>query len=248
MAKQNSKNKNTKKVNNKVGQSKNTNKPNVKKEETKKVNTKASIKKESTKKVETKDTVREEVKVKEIAPKVEEKKEEKVTKEKKSFSLTSKQKDLILILLVVVLLVVALFVTMKREPKLDIELPVALEGEAGFTEITYSEYEEKMHTEAPFLVVIVRDGCGYCEMYEPILKEVAGEYKLPIYYINMTNLNNDEYTALGTSNSYLKKNQGKWGTPTTLFMYGSSVIDSIPGYVDKDKFVDFVKENFKVEV
>lgn len=248
MTKQNSKNKNTKKVNNKVGQSKNTNKPNVKKEEVKKVNTKASIKKESTKKVETKDTVREEVKVKEIAPKVEEKKEEKVTKEKKSFSLTSKQKDLILILLVVVLLVVALFATMKREPKLDIELPVALEGEAGFTEITYSEYEEKMHTEAPFLVVIVRDGCGYCEMYEPILKEVAGEYKLPIYYINMTNLNNDEYTALGTSNSYLKKNQGKWGTPTTLFMYGSSVIDSIPGYVDKDKFVDFVKENFKVEV
>lgn len=248
MANQSSKNKNTKKVNNKGGQNKNTNKQNVKKEAVKKVDTKASVKKETAKKVETKNTVHEEVKVKEIAPKVEEKKTEKVVKEKKSFSLTSKQKDLILILLVIVLLVVALFVTMKKTPKLDIELPVALEGEAGFTEITYSEYEEKMNTEAPFLVVIVRDGCGYCEMYEPILKEVADEYKLPIYYINMTNLNNDEYTALGTSNSYLKKNQGKWGTPTTLFMYGSTVVDSIPGYVDKDKFVDFVKENFKVEV
>ena len=117
----------------------------------------------------------------------------------------------------------------------------------GFTEITYSEYEEKMNAKEPFLVVIVRDGCGYCEMYEPIVEEVANEYRLPIYYINMTNLNNDEYTALGTSNSYFKKNQGKWGTPTTLFMYGNSVIDSIPGYVDKDEFVKFVKENFKVE-
>lgn len=243
MANQNSKNKNTKKVNNKGGQNKNTNKQN-----TKKVDTKASVKKETAKKVETKNIVHEEVKVKEIAPKVEEVKEEKVTKEKKSFSLTSKQKDLILILLVVVLLVVALFVTTKKAPKLDIELPVALEGEAGFTEITYSEYEEKMNTKEPFLVVIVRDGCGYCEMYEPILEEVASEYKLPIYYINMTNLNNDEYTALGTSNSYLKKNQGNWGTPTTLFMYGSTVVDSIPGYVDKDEFVKFVKENFKVEV
>lgn len=243
MANQSSKNKNTKKVNNKGGQNKNTNKQN-----TKKVDTKASVKKATVKKVETKNTVHEEVKVKEIAPKSEEKKTEKVVKEKKNFSLTSKQKDLILILLVVVLLVVALFVTMKKTPKLDIELPIALEGETGFTEITYSEYEEKMNTEAPFLVVIVRDGCGYCEMYEPILKEVAEEYKLPIYYINMTNLNNDEYTALGTSNSYFKKNQGKWGTPTTLFMYGSTVVDSIPGYVDKDKFVDFVKENFKVEV
>ena len=151
------------------------------------------------------------------------------------------------ILLVVVLLIVALFVTMKKEPELDIELPIALQGEAGFTEITYSEYEEKMNTEAPFLVVVVRDGCGYCGMYEAILEEVAGEYKIPIYYINMSNLSSEEYTALGTSNSYFKKNQGKWGTPTTLFMYGKSVIDSISGYVEKDEFVDFVKENFKVE-
>ena len=228
MTSQNSKNK---KVNNKNVQTKKQN------------NVKQNVKKIE-KKVETKKTVeKEEVKVEEITPNV----QEKVVKEKKSFSLTSRQKDLILILLVVVLLIVALFVTMKKEPELDIELPIALQGEAGFTEITYSEYEEKMNTEAPFLVVVVRDGCGYCEMYEPILEEVAGEYKIPIYYINMSNLNSEEYTALGTSNSYFKKNQGKWGTPTTLFMYGKSVIDSISGYVDKDEFVDFVKENFKVE-
>ena len=228
MTSQNSKNK---KVNNKNVQTK------------KQSNAKQNVKKIE-KKVETKKTVeKEEVKVEEITPNV----QEKVVKEKKSFSLTSKQKDLILILLVVVLLIVALFVTMKKEPELDIELPIALQGEAGFTEITYSEYEEKMNTEAPFLVVVVRDGCGYCEMYEPILDEVAGEYKIPIYYINMSNLSSEEYTALGTSNSYFKKNQGKWGTPTTLFMYGKSVIDSISGYVEKDEFVDFVKENFKVE-
>ena len=228
MTSQNSKNK---KVNNKNVQTK------------KQSNAKQNVKKIE-KKVETKKTVeKEEVKVEEITPNV----QEKVVKEKKSFSLTSKQKDLILILLVVVLLIVALFVTMKKEPELDIELPIALQGEAGFTEITYSEYEEKMNTEAPFLVVVVRDGCGYCEMYEPILEEVAGEYKIPIYYINMSNLSSEEYTALGTSNSYFKKNQGKWGTPTTLFMYGKSVIDSISEYVEKDEFVDFVKENFKVE-
>ena len=228
MTSQNSKNK---KVNNKNVQTKKQN------------NVKQNVKKIE-KKVETKKTVeKEEVKVEEITPNV----QEKIVKEKKSFSLTSRQKDLILILLVVVLLIVALFVTMKKEPELDIELPIALQGEAGFTEITYSEYEEKMNTEAPFLVVVVRDGCGYCEMYEPILEEVAGEYKIPIYYINMSNLSSEEYTALGTSNSYFKKNQGKWGTPTTLFMYGKSVIDSISGYVEKDGFVDFVKENFKVE-
>lgn len=236
MANQNSKNKNNnKKGNNKGVQNKKTNNTKVpaKKTDTKKV----------TKEVKTKKVVKEEVKVEEVKPNV----SEKVVKEKKSFSLTSKQKDLILVLLVVVLLVVALFVTMNREVKPDIELPIALEGTAGFTEITYTEYEEKMNTEAPFVVVIVRDGCGYCEAYEPIVEEVANEYKLPIYYINMSNLSSEEYTALGTSNSFFRKNQGNWGTPTTLFMYGDYVVDTITQYVDKDTLVSFVKENFKVE-
>lgn len=241
MANQSSKNKNTKKVNNKGGQNKNTNKQN-----TKKVDTKASVKKENAKKVETKNIVHEEVKVKEIVPKVEEVKEEKVVKEKKSFSLTSKQKDLILILLVVVLLVVALFVTMKKTPKLDIELPITLQGEVGFTEITYSEYEEKMNAKEPFLVIIVRDGCGYCEMYEPVVEEVANELGISVNYLNLTNLSSEESNKLSKSNSYLKKNQ--WGTPTTLFMVGDKVIDSIGQYVDKDTFVSFVKENIKVDV
>lgn len=236
MANQNSKNKNNnKKGNNKGVQNKKTNNTKVpaKKTDTKKV----------TKEVKTKKVVKEEVKVEEVKPNV----SEKVVKEKKSFSLSSKQKDLILVLLVVVLLVVALFVTMNREVKPDIELPIALEGTAGFTEITYTEYEEKMNTEAPFVVVIVRDGCGYCEAYEPIVEEVANEYKLPIYYINMSNLSSEEYTALGTSNSFFRKNQGNWGTPTTLFMYGDYVVDTITQYVDKDTLVSFVKENFKVE-
>ncbi len=166
-------------------------------------------------------------------------------KQKKTFSLTAKQKDIILILLVVVILIVGLILTSTKKEKLDIELPIALSGETGFTEITYAEYEEKVQNNEAFLVIIVRDGCGYCEMYEPIVEEVADEYKLPIYYINLTHLTSEESASLSTSNSYLKRND--WGTPTTLFMYGKNVVDSISGYVEKDDFVSFVKENFKVE-
>ena len=42
----------------------------------------------------------------------------------------------------------------------------------------------------------------------------------------------------------MKRNN--WGTPTTLFMYGEYVVDSISGYVEKDALVDFVKENFVI--
>ena len=189
-----------------------------------------------------------EIKVTEIKEekKVSSKVEEKVNKDKKSFSLSSKQKDLVLVLLVLVLLVVGFVLTTPKKEKIDIELPVALSGETGFTEISYNEYVEKVNNNELFLMIIVRDGCGYCEMYEPIVQEVANEYNLPIYYINLTNLSSEEVEELSTTNKYLKKNQ-KWGTPTTLFMYGENVVDSISGYVEKDTFVEFVKENFKVE-
>lgn len=105
-------------------------------------------------------------------------------------------------------------------------------------------YKEKVANNELFLVVIVRDGCGYCEMYEPIVEEVAGEYKLPFYYINLTNLTEEDSEELSSTNKYLKRN--KWGTPTTLFMYGENIVDSISGYVEKDEFVSFVKENFVI--
>ena len=68
---------------------------------------------------------------------------------------------------------------------------------------------------------------------------------LPIYYINMSNLTSEEQSALASSNTYLKKEN--WGTPTTLFMYGKTVVDSIGGYVEKETLENFAKENFVVE-
>ena len=238
------------------------NKTNTKKNNTKKVDTSKKVnetkKTNTTKKVDNnnKKVVKNDIKkeVKKVTPKEEIKVEQiieeevvqaEVKKEKKSFKLTSKQKDIVLVVLVAIVLVIALVITGSKEPELDIELPIALEGEAGFTEITYSEYEEKLNTEAPFVVVIIRDGCSYCEMYEPVVEDVANEYALPIYYINLSNLTSDEQNALSSSNTYLRKNQ--WGTPTTLFMYGETVVDSIGGYVEKDTFLEFAKENFVVE-
>lgn len=250
MANQNSKSKNKKNTTKASTNSKKVTSNKDVKKDTKVVakseNKKVEAKKVNNKKVEAKKDVKKEVSKIEV-PKFEKKEKEKVhekTSSKSKFSLTAKQKDIILIALVVVLLIVAAIVTGNKDSKVDIELPVALEGDAGFNEITYSNYLKKIDSNEPFLVVIVKDGCGYCEMYEPILKEVADEYNLPINYINLTNLSEEEYNNLAQSNAYLKKNQ--WGTPTTLFMLGDSVIDSIGGYVDKDKFVDFVKENFVV--
>ena len=154
---------------------------------------------------------------------------------------------IIVLSVVVVLLVTACIIAgAKRESKVDIELPVAVEGEAGTKTISYTEYEELMNSNKPFLMVIIQDECGYCRMYEPVVEEVANELGIPVNYLNLTNLSSEESNKLSKSNSYLKKNQ--WGTPTTLFMVGDKVIDSIDQYVEKDDFVDFVEKNIRVDV
>ena len=151
-----------------------------------------------------------------------------------------KKTDFILIGLVLVVVLVGVLSNKGTKAESEIVFPLELTGEVGLNEITYDEYEDMVKNNKPFIVVIERTGCSYCQMYMPIMEEVAKEKKIAITYINTDNLTNDEYTKLSTTNKYLKKNQ--WGTPTTLFMVGDRVVDSIGGYVEKDSVLAFLKD------
>lgn len=156
-----------------------------------------------------------------------------------------KKQDIILVAGVVVILVIS-FLVMNTTNANKVELPLVLTGEeTTLTKIDYSTYEEKIKNGDNFIIVIERTGCSYCEMYMPVLEEVAPVYSIPIYYIDTADLTEDEYNALEESNSYLKRNQ--WGTPTTLLMSGSTVVDSLSGYVEKDRFVEeIINGNIKL--
>ena len=151
-----------------------------------------------------------------------------------------KKTDFILIGAVLLIIVVGIFSSKGNEKLPEIEFPLQLSGNVGLNQITYAEYEDKVENGEAFIVVIERAGCSYCEMYMPILKEVADEKNIAITYIDTATLTSDEYNELSTNNDYLRKNQ--WGTPTTLFMLGDRVVDSIGGYVDKETVLEFVKD------
>jgi len=156
-----------------------------------------------------------------------------------------KKKDIILIAGVVLIMVIALFAVGGTEAKM-VDGPVALSGdEVGSIKISYSDYASKIENDENFIIVIERTGCGYCEMYMPIVDEVANELTIPVYYIDTADLTSDELVELENSNNYLRREQ--WGTPTTLIMSGSSVLADIGGYVEKDTFVDFIEENVILE-
>ena len=157
-----------------------------------------------------------------------------------------KKTDFILLGLVLVIVVVGLLSTRGNDLEEEISFPVKLAGEVGLNQITYSDYKKMVDNDETFVVVIERAGCSYCQLYMPILKEYADAAKIAVTYIDTDTLTSDEYAELSTTNNYLKRN--KWGTPTTLFMAGSRIIDSISGYVEKDSIEAFFKDRVVVEV
>lgn len=152
-----------------------------------------------------------------------------------------KKQDIILIGAAILVFVILIFALDKTNAN-PIELPLTLTGEEKvLTEINYTTYEEKINNGDNFIVIIERTDCTYCIKYMPVVEEATSELGIPVYYINTDNLTQDEYTSLNNSNSYLRRNQ--WGTPTTLLLSGSKVVDSISGYVEKDEFLEFINKN-----
>ncbi len=151
-----------------------------------------------------------------------------------------KKTDFILIGVVLVLIIVGIVSSKGTLAQEEIEFPLKLSGETGLHEISYADYEKKVENGDAFVVVIERTGCGYCQQYMPLMEEVAKEQKIAVTYINTDNVSQDDLNKLSTTNNYLKKNQ--WGTPTTLFMLGDRIVDSIGGYVDKESIEEFFKD------
>ena len=149
-----------------------------------------------------------------------------------------KKTDFLLIGVVILVIVIATLSTKGNILVEDVEYPLTLVGEGGLHQLTYDEYDEMVDNGDAFIVVIERAGCSYCVQYMPIVEEVANEYKIPLYYIDTDTLDAEEFSLLETENAYLKRNS--WGTPTTLFMLGDRVLDSIGGYVEKETVVSFL--------
>lgn len=157
-----------------------------------------------------------------------------------------KKTDFILLGLLIVIVVVGVFSTKGNVKEEPIEYPVKLTGKVGLNEITYSEYKKMVDNNDAFVVVIEREGCYYCQQYMPLLKEYVEKNKIAVTFINTDNLTAEEYQELSATNNYLKRND--WGTPTTLFMIGSRVVDSIGGYVETESIETFFKDRVTMGV
>ena len=154
-----------------------------------------------------------------------------------------KKTDIALIIGVIAIVVISFFAIQGNAPK--IEKPVTVTGEGGLTQITYSEYEELINSEEPFIVVLSSATCSHCQNFMPVVESVSKEHNIPVKYVDLNEFSDENMSSLSESNSYLKRNQ--WGTPTTLVLVGENVVDSLEGETDEETLLEFLEENIVVE-
>lgn len=238
------KEKNTKKGTTSKGKATKKSETTTKKQVSKSTTKKSTDNKKTTSKTASKTTPKEKV-VKEVV--VEEKIEKKEVKEEKTTNAVKNKSDLILILGLVVVVVLG-FVLMKGEKvEPGYELPLTLSGEAGLHQLTYQEYQEKIDNDEEFVVILERATCSHCVTYMPIAEEFANENGVPMYYVDTDTFTSDDWTTFENSNSFLKKSNGNWGTPTTIVLAGSEAVDYIEGTTDATSLLELYNEYFDME-
>lgn len=91
--------------------------------------------------------------------------------------------------------------------------------------INYEEYQRILNNKENAIVVVVREGCYYCEKYESVVEKIHNNYFTDVYYYE--NDNNIEVT----------------GTPTTFIIKDGKVVDTIIGYYEYSKIEEKLESN-----
>lgn len=115
-------------------------------------------------------------------------------------------------------------------------------GYDNLIEIGYERFMTLYRGSTPSIVVLVQTNCGYCNMYKPIIDEIAYDEDINIYYFDILKLTNSEYNQLINSIDFFKTHSD-WGTPTTLIVKNSSTIDYLEGYSSEDATLKFYRKN-----
>ena len=107
--------------------------------------------------------------------------------------------------------------------------------EANLTFIDLDEYEDLVEEKGVHVVVIGQTTCSHCIAIKPALNKVAGEYDLTINYLNLTEMDEEEYNDFEESLKEIEYNdpafleKGEFGTPLTLIIENGKVKDYISG-------------------
>lgn len=107
----------------------------------------------------------------------------------------------------------------------------------GYTNISYSELEEKINNNETFAFVIGSRTCSACQMYKGTMEKIIKDYGIQIYFIELDGISEEDYSKL-KSKFYFEY------TPTTVFIENGSErtsYDRFSGAVSYSEVVERLK-------
>ncbi len=167
-------------------------------------------------------------------------KETKNTEKAKEFQ----KSDLFLIVGLVVVVVLGCFLMKGKKEEVQYQLPLTLSGDVGLQLLSYQEYQDKIDQKESFVVVLSRESCSHCASFLPVAEEFAKTNNVPMYYVDTDTFTEEEWNTFEKSNTFLKKNSGKWGTPTTVVLAGKEAVDYVEGETTSEKLLELYQQYF----
>lgn len=112
--------------------------------------------------------------------------------------------------------------------------------EKNLIKLNYNEVIEKIENKDDFVLCVSASNCIHCQEYKPKLKQVAKDYNIIIYYVNVDEFTDEDYETFKTQFSF------DGGTPTTIFFKDGeekTTATRIEGNVKTEKIISKLKNN-----
>lgn len=116
-------------------------------------------------------------------------------------------------------------------------------GNPKYTQISYSQLNDKLNNKDSFILLIGSETCSACAEYEKTMTKVMKDTKVEIFYINLHSLTDEENTKIYSKFVFQY-------TPTTIFIKDgeeTTTYDRIVGAADYKEVIDNLKKQGYVE-
>ena len=100
-------------------------------------------------------------------------------------------------------------------------------------DIDFKTFKKLFQTKGKSILILVKDGCSFCDQYIPLANDLLNELNLNAYKINTTNLSDKNAKELYNYIDYD-------GTPTTYIINDGNAKHTLTGIVDKETLKAFI--------
>ena len=117
---------------------------------------------------------------------------------------------------------------------------------------TANQYIKKVNSKNYTVAVFGIDDCSYCDLYLPVINDIARDYNLDIYYFNRDQYDEDEYEkimkldfeipAKCTTTGYSTSMKKSFPKPMTIITKNGEFVDCIKGNVTRNKVLEMLKQ------